>query len=439
MTQPSPHIVVLGAGFGGLSFCRSYRGPGNITLVDKQNHHLFQPLLYQVAMSGLSAPEIAAPIRSIVSRQKHITVLMDEAVDVDLENNKLILSAGTLPFDFLILALGGVTSYFGRDDWSQIAPGLKTLEDAMTMRHKILLSFEKAENTSDETERNRLTTIVVVGGGPTGVELAGGMAELTNHVFKRDFRRIDPRQSRILLVEGGSRILSTFPEVLSRKAVEQLQDLGVEVRTDTMVSEISDDRVTFDDGSTIETRNVLWGGGIRANPLADKIKSEKDRSGRLHVSPDLSLPAHPNVFAIGDIAHVTSGDSEVPGVAPAAQQMGRFVAKHIRKIAEGKESQDTFQYKDKGTMATIGRRRAIAWIGRLHLSGIVAWLSWLLVHLITLIGFRNKLLVLTQWFYNYATFSRGARIIVSSSDDVHRAVEKSPGNPDPIQAALSDS
>ncbi len=424
MNNSNPHIVVLGSGFGGLSFCKSYRGPGRITLVDRQNHHLFQPLLYQVAMAGLSAPEIASPIRSVLSRYKNVTVLLDDVKSIDVEKREVVLAERTLSYDYLIVALGGVTSYFGNDVWEKRAPGLKTLEDAMTIRRKILLSFERAENTDDANVRRRLMTIVVIGGGPTGVELAGAMAELRRFVFRKDFRRINPVEARVILIEGSDRVLGTFPETLSDKAQRQLEDLGVEVVTGRLVQDISDGLVTLNDGSSIETENVLWSGGITGNPVARDLNVALDRAGRVLVEPDLSIPGHDEVFVIGDLAYLENDGRPVPGVAPAAQQMGRFVAKRVSsKARKGRsaEGMAEFRYRDKGSMATIGRRRAVAWIGKLKFGGILAWWAWLLIHLVTLIGFRNKILVLTQWFYNYISFSRGARIIISSGQEDEEA------------------
>lgn len=444
MNKSEPHIVVLGAGFGGLSFCKHYRGPGKITLVDRENHHLFQPLLYQVAMAGLSAPEVASPVRSILSRYRNITVLLDEVVGVDTASKSVHLTDRSLNYDYLIVALGGKTSYFGNDHWEAAAPGLKTLEDAMTIRRRILLSFEKAENSDDPELRRRYMTIVVVGGGPTGVELAGAMAELRKFVFKRDFRRINPAEARVVLVEGSDRILGTFPPSLSEKATKQLEDLGVEVITSMFVDDIKEGKVIFRDGSSIETENIVWGGGITGSPVAALLGAPLDRSGRVLVDPSLTLPGDHDVFVVGDLASVVSDGKPVPGVAPAAQQMGRYVADHLRHRLTGKgKASSAFDYNDKGSMATIGRRRAVAWIGKFKFGGILAWWAWLLVHLVSLIGFRNKLLVLTQWFYNYITFSRGARIIISadmdSDDDEMRPTSndsRSADSTEPISASL---
>src|SRR5438034_3734676 len=326
------HVVVLGAGFGGLTFCQTLNHPrARVTLVDRQNHHLFQPLLYQVATAGLSAPEIAQPIRSILSDQPNVTVLLDLAVDFDLTGKTVLLQKNRLSYDYLVLALGGVTSYFGHPEWERFAPGLKSLDDALGVRRQILLAFERAENETKAAEHDRLMTIVVVGGGPTGVELAGAFAELARHVLKRDFRRIDPTQARIVLIEAAPRILAHLPPELSARAQRQLESMGVEVRTDTRVTNITQGRVELEQGKVIEAENIIWAAGVAASPLTRKLGVELDRAGRVKVNPDLSLPGHPEVFAIGDMALVPDGDGKpVPGVSPAAMQMARHVARIIR-------------------------------------------------------------------------------------------------------------
>src|SRR5438128_1644084 len=409
------HVVVLGAGFGGLTFCQTFDHPDTrITLVDRQNHHLFQPLLYQVATAGLSAPEIAQPIRSILSNKPRVTVLLDSVVDFKHAEKKVALEKNTLSYDYLVLALGGVTSYFGHPEWEQFAPGLKSLDDALRIRRHVLLAFEKAENASGESERGRLMTIVVVGGGPTGVELAGAFAELARRVLKSDFRRIDPTQARIVLIEAGPRVLAHLPPKLSASAQRQLEKLGVEVRTGTKVKNISQGRVELENGQVIEAENILWGAGVSASSLTKKLGVELDRAGRVKVNRDLSLPDHPEVFAIGDMALVLGEDGQpVPGVSPAAMHMARQVARLIEKeVVLGRKSpRPPFRYRDKGSMATIGRSAAVAKMGRFEFSGFAAWLAWLGVHLIFLIGFRNKVAVLLQWAYSYVTYKRGARII----------------------------
>ena len=410
------HVVVLGAGFGGLTFCKSFRHPNaRITVVDRTNHHLFQPLLYQVAACGLSAPEIAQPIRGILSNRQDITVLFNKAVDFDLGKRRVILEKGELEYDYLVLAMGGQTGYFGHPDWEQFAPGLKTLDDALRIRSQILLAFEKAENETDPAERDRLMTIVVVGGGPTGVELAGAFAELARTVLNRDFRHIDPSKAHIILIEGSPTVLSHLPPDLSASAQRQLQHLGVQIRNNIHVKDIRPGEVELANGEVIRAGNIIWAAGVGASPLTKKLGVELDKSGRVKVNPDLSLPGHPEIFAIGDMALVMQENGKpVPGVSPAAMQMGKHVAKIIEDEIDSSAKSATrpaFKYWDKGTMATIGRSAAVAWIGRFKFSGYPAWLAWLFIHLIFLMGFRNRLSVLFQWTYSYFSFKRSARII----------------------------
>lgn len=413
-----PHIVVLGAGFGGLEFCKNFKDPNaRITLVDRTNHHLFQPLLYQVATAGLSAPDIAQPIRSILSNRPNVTVLLDNVVDFNLAEKKVVLEENTLDYDYLVLALGGRTSYFGHPEWEQFAPGLKSLEDALRIRYQVLLAFEKAETEPNISEHDRLMTIVVVGGGPTGVELAGAFAELTRHVLKADFQHIDSTQARVVLIEAGPRILAAFPAELSDSGRKQLEALGVQVRTSTRVKDISPGRVDLEGGETIFAANIIWAAGVAATTLTQKLGVPLDRAGRVKVNPDLSLPGHPEVFAVGDMALVLETDgTPVPGVSPAAMQMAKHAATIIEnELAFGHATgRPAFKYWDKGTMATIGRSAAVAKIGPIEFSGFAAWLAWLGVHLIFLVGFRNKLAVLFQWFYSYITYKRGARIITTA-------------------------
>jgi len=410
------HVVVLGAGFGGLTFCKEFHHPdADVTLVDRTSHHLFQPLLYQVAACGLSAPDIAQPIRAILSDRPDITVLFDQVTNFDLARKKVVLEKNTLDYDYLVLALGGRTGYFGHPKWEPFAPGLKTLDDALRIRSHILLAFEKAENETDTSEHDKLMTIVIVGGGPTGVELAGAFAELTRTVLKRDFRRIDPTQARIILIESGPVLLSHLPPDLSASAKRQLEALGVQVRTSTPVKNITPGEVELADGEIIRAGNILWAAGVSASPLTKRLGVELDKAGRVKVNPDLSVPGHPEVFAIGDLALVLKADGDpVPGVSPAAMQMGRHVAQTIRdelRLGPKPEARPAFKYWDKGTMATIGRSAAVAMIGKIKLSGFPAWLAWLFIHLIFLIGFRNRLVVLFQWTYSYFSFRRSARII----------------------------
>ncbi|HEX5221742.1 MAG TPA: NAD(P)/FAD-dependent oxidoreductase [Verrucomicrobiae bacterium] len=417
MNENKPiHVVVVGGGFGGLTFCKAFRHPqARLTIVDRTNHHLFQPLLYQVAACGLSAPEIAQPIRGILSHRNDITVRFNRAVDFDLEKRKVVLEKGDLNYDYLVLAMGGQTGYFGHPEWEQFAPGLKTLDDALRIRSQILLAFEKAENETDPAERDRLMTIVVVGGGPTGVELAGAFAELARTVLNRDFRHIDPSKAHIILIEGSPLVLSHLPPDLSASAQRQLEALGVQIRNNIHVKNIHAGEVELANGEIIRAGNIIWAAGVSATPLTKKLRVELDKAGRVKVNPDLSLPGHPEVFAIGDMALVLQENGKpVPGVSPAAMQMG----KHVARIIEGEIDSGTkpatrpaFKYWDKGTMATIGRSAAVAWIGRFKFSGYPAWLAWLFIHLIFLVGFRNRLAVLFQWAYSYFSYKRSARII----------------------------
>src|SRR5688572_30227598 len=422
----TPHIVVLGAGFAGLTFCQKFNHPtARVTLVDRTNHHLFQPLLYQVATAGLSAPEIAQPIRSIVSDKPNVTVLLDRAIDFDLASKRVLLEKNTLSYDYLVLALGGCTSYFGHPEWEEFAPGLKSLEDAIRIRHQVLLAFEKAECESDPATRDRLMTIVVVGGGPTGVELAGAFAELCRIVLQRDFRHIDPRKARVILIEASPVVLSHMPPDLTASAMQQLRDLGVQIRTSTKVKAINRSRVELDTGDVIEAENIIWAAGVAASPLTKKLGVELDRAGRVKVNPDLSLPGHPEIFAIGDMALVLREDGKpVPGVSPAAMQMAGLVAQivedELAAPGPGHALRPAFKYWDKGTMATIGRSAAVAFTGPFHLTGFMAWVAWLFVHLIFLIGFRNRVAVLLQWAYSYFSYKRGARIITSLPEGEER-------------------
>jgi NADH:ubiquinone reductase (H+-translocating) len=421
-------VVVLGGGFGGLTFCRHFRHPdARITIVDRTNYHLFQPLLYQVATAGLSASEIAQPIRSILSQRPDITVLLDNVVDVDLAARKVILGQSTLDYDHLVVALGGGSSYFGHPEWEQFAPGLKSLEDALRIRNQVLLAFEQAENTFDRTERERLMTMVVIGGGPTGVELAGAFAELARTVLKRDFRRIDPSNARIILIEASPVVLSYLPAGLAASATRQLEHLGVQVRGSTKVKNIRKGEVELEGGEVIHAENIFWAAGVSASPVAKKLGVELDRAGRVKVEPDLSLPGNNRVFVIGDMALVMQKDGQpVPGVSPAAMQMARYVARHIEGGLIARPVQDQFEYFDKGTMATIGRSSAVALLGKVKISGWFAWVSWLFVHLVFLIGFRNRLSVLLQWAYSYWAYKRGARIITTTPPVAPRADVKPP-------------
>lgn len=417
-----PHIVVVGAGFAGLTFCRKFPpGLARITVIDRQNHHLFQPLLYQVATAGLSAVDIAQPIRAILRKKPDLHVLMAEVTGFDLAEKKVLHDRGELSYDYLVLAVGGRTSYFGHDEWEQYAPGLKSLDDALNIRRQVLLSFECAETETDEKRRRELMTVIVIGGGPTGVELAGTFAELARTVLVRDFDRIDPSKARIVLVEGGDCVLSAFPPDLRESAKRQLEKLGVEVRLNSRVQAIREHEIELTGGEILRG-NVLWAAGVSASPLTQRLGVETDRGGRVKVLPDLSLPGHPKVFALGDMASLTDRKGQVvPGVSPAAMQMGEHVVKLLTEELRGSSSlknaaagREAFAYWDKGSMATIGRSKAVAQIGRLHFSGYPAWVAWLFVHLVFLVGFRSKFSVFLQWVYSYATYKRGARIITGA-------------------------
>lgn len=414
MNTPAPHVVIIGAGFGGLTAAQALsRAPVNITIVDRTNHHLFQPLLYQVAMAGLSPADIAAPIRSILSRQKNVSVLLAEATGIDYEKNEIILRDGqgekTLSYDYLLLATGGRTSYFGHDEWEQFAPGLKDLDDAVEIRRRVLLAFEAAEKESDAQRRRELLTFVVVGGGPTGVELAGSIAELARFVLARDFRTIHPESAEILLLEGGEKILASFTPDLSESALRQLTKLGVKVRTGAQVTGIDETGVYLGD-EKINAATVIWGAGVRATALTESLGVEVDRAGRVIVEKDLNLPGHSNVFAIGDMTLFIQDGKPLPGVSPVAMQMGKCVARNIQNDLKGKP-REQFRYTDKGSMATIGRKAAIAHVGKLKLSGFPAWLFWLGLHIWFLIGFRNRFAVMFNWAWSYFTYQRGARLI----------------------------
>ncbi len=405
-----PHIVIVGAGFGGLTCAQALKGaPAKITVIDRANHHLFQPLLYQVAMAGLSPADIAMPIRSILRRQKNATVLLDEAVDVDFGERTVRLRDSELNYDYLVLATGGRTSYFGHDEWETFAPGLKDLDDAVEIRRRVLLAFEAAEKETDPMRRRALMTFVVVGGGPTGVELAGAIAELARFVLARDFRNIYPREAEILLLEGGPRILPSFAPDLSESAHRQLAGLGVKVQTGAQVTNI-DEQGVYLGAERIRAGTVIWAAGVRATSLTERLGAPLDRGGRVLINRDLTVPGHHNVFAIGDMTYLEQDGKPLPGVSPVAMQMGRCVARNIQNDMAG-EPYEEFRYFDKGSMATIGRKAAIAEIGKLHLGGFVAWMAWLMVHIFFLIGFRNRFAVLFNWAWSYFTYQRGARLI----------------------------
>ena len=408
-----PHVVILGCGFGGLAAAKAFAAaPVAVTLVDRANHHLFQPLLYQVATAGLASVAIAAPIRHIFRRQRNVTTLLAEARAIDVPGRRVVLEDGSaLAYDYLIVATGATHSYFGHEDWARFAPGLKTLDDAMEIRRRILLAYERAERETDPAAQRRLLNFVVVGGGATGVELAGTLAEIARHTLRDEFRHIDSRTAHVMLIEGADRVLPSYPPDLSDKARRQLERLGVEVRTGTLATSIDASGVWIGD-TYLEAGTVVWAAGISGSPLARALSVPLDRAGRVAVAPDLSVPGHPEVFVIGDLATVASGGKPVPGIAPAAKQMGRRAARNILARIDGRPTAP-FRYIDYGSLATIGRNSGIAVIGPFKFWGLPAWLFWLFIHIYFLIGFRNRLMVLADWAWSYMTFARNARVILT--------------------------
>ena len=412
-----PHIVIIGCGFGGLAAARALaREPVNITLIDRSNHHLFQPLLYQVATAGLSAPLIAAPVRHILRQQKNLIVLLAEVTGIDTAQRCVRLDDATaIAYDYLIVAPGATHSYFGNDHWERHAPGLKTLEDAYEIRRRVLLAFERAERETRPSWSEAWLTFAVIGGGPTGVELAGAMAEIARHTLPDEFRRIDSRRARIVLIEGTDRVLPNYTPDLSEQARQQLERLGVVVYTGYRVTDIDDKGVWLDeDGERqrLDARTIVWAAGVQASPLGKSLGAPLDRAGRVLVQPDLSVPGAPDVFVIGDLAAANSADEPVPGVSPAAKQMGECAARNVLHRMRGEDTR-AFRYRDYGALATIGRRAAVAMVGPLRFSGFFAWVFWLFVHIYFLIGFRNRLVVLTDWAWAYFTFERYARIFTN--------------------------
>jgi NADH dehydrogenase len=407
-----PRIVILGGGFGGLYAARALRrAEADVTVVDRRNFHLFQPLLYQVATAALNPSDIAAPIRSILRRQKNVAVILGEAAGVDTAARLVKLADGAdVAYDYLVVATGATHSYFAHPEWERDAPGLKTIEDALEIRRRVLLAFEQAERETDPEAQRAWLTFVVVGAGPTGAELAGALSEIARQTMVRDFRRINPSSARVILVEGKERVLPAYPPDLSAKAEAQLKRLRVEVLTNAVVTSLNDREVCLGD-QTIAARTVLWAAGVEASPLAQSLGVPLDRAGRVLVQPDLTIPGHAEVFVIGDLAATRKDDgSPVPGVAPAAIQQGGHAARNIERAMEGQPLR-AFHYNDKGSLATIGRAAAVAEVGKIHISGFLAWLAWLFIHILYLIGFRNRLLVLLQWAWAYLTFQRGARLI----------------------------
>jgi NADH dehydrogenase len=405
-------VVIVGAGFGGLEAAKALqRAPADVIVVDRQNHHCFQPLLYQVATAALSPADVAWPIRHILRAQLNATVLMEAVSGVDTQRKLLHTNFGDVPYDYLVIATGAMHSYFGRDEWSAYAPGLKRIEDATRIRRSILIAFEQAEILTDEVERRSLLTFVIVGGGATGVEMAGAIAEIARQTLAADFRRIDPRSARIVLIEAGPRLLPTFPPEQSDYVRAALEHAGVDVKTDTRVTKC-DARGVDTDGGRIDASTVIWAAGVVASPAARWLDAEADRAGRVKVNPDLSLPSHPDIFVIGDTAAVSDrAGHPVPGIAPAAKQMGRYVGKLLAARIAGRPGGAPFHYMHLGELATIGRRAAVVKLGRLQLHGFIGWLFWSVIHIYFLIGLRNRFIVAFTWFWNYLTFQRGARLI----------------------------
>ena len=416
------HVVIIGGGFGGLSAARRLaRGPVRITLIDRQNHHLFQPLLYQVATAGLSPADIASPIRSLLARYENVEVRMCEVTGVDLAGKRVHLRDGEdVPYDALVVAAGVRHAYFGHDAWEADAPGLKTIDDALEIRRRVLSAFEDAETEADPAVRDALLTFVVVGAGPTGVELAGAIAELARFTVARDFRAFDPRKARVVLVEAGPRMLAAFDEKLSDSARRALEKLGVEVRLSTRVTDVRADGVQLGD-AFLPARTVLWAAGVQGPPLARALGAELDRSGRVKVQPDLTIPGHPDAYVVGDLASFeVEGGGTLPGLAPVANQQGAHAAENILSALNG-QPRLPFRYLDKGIMATVGRAVGIAQTGRLKLSGFLGWLAWLFIHILFLVGFRNRLLVMIQWTWAWFTYGRGARLITGVTPPPHQA------------------
>ena len=410
MAEPRPRVVILGGGFGGLAAARVLgRHDVRVTVVDRRNHHVFQPLLYQVATSGLSGPDIAAPIRHIL-RSPNTEVLLAEARGVDLARRTVLLADGEVAYDALIVATGATHSYFGHADWEAHAPGLKTLEDALEIRRRVLLAYERAERETDEAARRQWLTFVVIGAGPTGVEMAGALAEIARLTLRKDFRRIDPASARVVLVEAADRVLPPYPPDLSAKAQRQLERLGVEVRLGAAVTGVLRDAVHLG-ALRIDARTIVWAAGVAASPLGRALSPQVDRAGRVPVEPDLTLAGHPEVSIVGDLVALQQDGRPVPGVAPAAMQMGRHAAKNVLRALRG-EPRRPFRYVDKGSLATIGRKAGVADLGRVHVSGLLAWLAWLLIHVFFLIGFRNRLVVMSDWAWAYFTHQRFARLIL---------------------------
>ena len=412
----TPRVVIVGAGFGGLRAARALRNaPVHVTVIDRQNHHLFQPLLYWVATAGLSPADICSPIRGILQKQKNTEVFMEEVTGVDVQEQRVLMGDRSVPYDYLVLATGAHDNYFGHPEWEHYAPGLKSIVDATSLRRKILLAFEAAEIETDPEKVKALLTFVLVGAGPTGVEMAGAIAELAHKALVSDFRHIDTRMTRIILIEAGPRILAAFSESLAQKTQKKLISMGVEVRTGTPVTDLDEHGVVVD-GERINAATIIWGAGVSASSAGKWLGAEVDRAGRVKVASDLSIPGHPNVFVIGDTASTIQNEKPLPGVAQVAMQGGRYVASVITHRVAGKELNNPFHYLDKGNLATVGRSYAIIDIGNIRLTGFFAWLMWLAVHIYFLIGFRNRLVAIFQWAWTYFTYSRGARLITFENE-----------------------
>lgn len=411
LKKEKPHVVIVGSGFGGLAVARELKhAPVQVTLIDRNNHHVFQPLLYQVAAAQLTAPDIAAPIRGLLARQKNVRVWMADVQQIDVTKRRIELETGEVPYDYLVLATGMVPAYFGFDAWSEHAPGLKTLSEALDVRRRILRAFEMAELETDPVRRRAWTTFVVIGGGPTGVELAGALAEIAGRTLARDFRAFDPRHTRVLLVEAGPRVLPSFSQYLSSQARGDLEALGIEVRTGTPVRDLGEDYVEIGD-ERIDTHTILWAAGVKASALTRQLGVPIDRAGRVWVEDDLSVPDRPEVFVVGDLIAKTQDGRPLPGVAQLAMQSGKHVANTIVRSVQALPRLP-FRYADKGSLATIGRNKAVAQVGRVQLSGILAWWLWLLVHILFLVQHRSRIAVLFEWGWAYFTFQRRSRVIM---------------------------
>jgi NADH dehydrogenase len=425
VNEARKRVVIVGAGFGGLAAARALAAaPADVLVIDRRNHHLFQPLLYQVATAALNPADIAAPIRKVLRRQRNTSVILAEATGVDLAARKVVLTDGEVPFDFLILATGATHSYFGNDGYAKHAPGLKTIEDALEIRRRVLLAYEAAEREDDPARRREWLTFAIVGGGPTGVELAGALAEIARHALSRDFRRINPSDARIVLIEGQGRVLAGMAPDLSEKAAAQLAGIGVEIRCSARVTGI-DDRGVSIGAERIAARTVLWAAGVAASPLAKTLGVPLDRAGRVPIQPNLTISGHPTVYVIGDLAVIEQDGKPVTGLAPIAIQEGRLAAGNIIRTLRGQPVKP-FRYRDKGVMATIGRAKAVADMNGLKMAGFFAWMAWLFIHILYLIGFRNRLVVMFSWAWVYVTYDRGSRLITGDTSSIARRRDESP-------------